>query len=110
MIRKQQGVTTTPKVVPTETPATPEPEDWKRLPQPEMTITDFLKAHPIEELHTLDDSTLKALLAPYFPFARRAMLPTEKPQKYGVGARAAMEAIERNKDAIAALLASRKIT
>lgn len=109
MIRKQQGITT-PKVVPTETPATPEPEDWKRLPQPEQTITDFLKSHPIEELHTLPDDQLKALLAPYFPFARRAMLPTEKPSKIGVGARAAMEAIERNKDAIAALLASRKIT
>lgn len=107
MIRKQTNVDTVGKKVEPEEKATPEPDDWKRLPQPELTITEFLKQHTIEELHTMPDDKLKVLLSPYFPFARRAMLPTEKPKKVGVAARAAMEALEKNKDAIAALLKSR---
>lgn len=76
-------------------------------PPPAKTILEFLKDHPIEELFTLPDAQLKDLLAPYFPETRRALLPTEKPRKLGVGNRAIMQALVDNQDQINALLAAR---
>jgi len=40
-----------------------------------------------EALLKLSDERLKALLAPYIPDARKAILPEEKPSKIGVSAR-----------------------
>lgn len=70
-------------------------------------MNEFLTEHPIEELQSMSDAQLKALLEPYFPATRHAMLPTEKPRKIGVGTRAVLDAIDKNKDAIEALLKAR---
>lgn len=47
-----------------------------------------------EYLLTLTDAELKALLTPYIPLARQAVLPEEKSSKVGLEIKALREAIK----------------
>jgi hypothetical protein len=97
------------KVAPKDLPKVIKQPDWRDYPQPDITINEFLEKYPVEDLAKLSDAQLARMLEPYFPLARRAMLPTEKPKKIGVANRALMEAVDKNKDAINAILAARGI-
>jgi len=67
-----------------------------------MTIKELLDKTP-EELATIPTSQLEAILQPYFPAVRKALLPPEKSRKSTVETSMIQQLLEANKDAIAAM-------
>ncbi len=62
-----------------------------------MDIKEILARNP-EELLALSDAELSALLAPFFPQVRQAVMPPEKARKMGLERRMIESYIQATKD------------
>lgn len=82
------------------------PEPGNNPPEPPPKHINELLDEP-EKLIALSDFELKALLAPYFPATRYALLPEAKPKKLGLDVRNVLAAIKNNAVEIAKLKALR---
>jgi hypothetical protein len=74
-----------------------------------MNIKDITDRNP-EALLAMSDNELSALLAPFFPAVRQAVMPPEKARKLGLERRMLQSFIAANKDEIAAAAAKLKGT